>query len=97
MTQLDPAEPVSHYNLGLLSQRGPSVGPEAFRQFEMAAKLDVKLVASALPDLQRPTAWPARTRRPRRLWEVVKDAQAGEQKEADDTEDMEWSFYAQLS
>ena len=93
MTQLDPAEPVSHYNLGLLYKETERA-PEAFRQFEMAAKLDVKLVA---PRFQIYNAYrlAGKDEEAAKALEVFKDAKR-RQKEADDTEDMEWSFYAEL-
>jgi len=93
MAQLDPGEPVSHYNLGLLYNLTDRA-PEALQQFEIAAKLDVKLVA---PRFQIYNAYrlAGKDQEAAKALAVFMDAKR-RQKEADDTEDMEWSFYAEL-
>ncbi len=93
MTQLAPNEPVSHYNLGLLYNL---TGREAdgLKQFEIAAKLDDKLVAPRyqIYNMYRLMGKEDEAAKAMALFQDAKRRQ----KAADDSEDMEWSFYAEL-
>ena len=93
MVRLVPDEPVSHYNLGLLySLTGQ---PErALEEFHAAARLGPLLVA---PRFQIYTAHRLAGReeeaaRALAEFQRVKNLQ----KAADESEDMEWSFYAEI-
>jgi tetratricopeptide (TPR) repeat protein len=93
MVRLVPDEPVSHYNLGLLyNLTGRET--DALRQFEIAARLDPKLVA---PKFQIYNAYRllGKENEAAQALAEFQDAKKA-QKAADDTEDMEWSFYAEL-
>ncbi len=93
MVKLVPGEPVSHYNLGLLYNLTGQ--PErALEEFHLAARLGPLLVA---PRFQIYTAHRLADRQEeagRALAEFqrVKNLQ----KAADESEDMEWSFYAEI-
>ncbi len=93
MVQLVPTEPVSHYNLGLLYNL-TGREPEGLKQFEIAKGLDSKLVA---PRFQIYNAYRLMGREAEAkaaLAEFLKVKEA--QKAADDSEDMEWCYYAEL-
>jgi tetratricopeptide (TPR) repeat protein len=93
MVELAPDEPVSHYNLGLLYAL-TGRAPEALKQFEIAAKLDPRLVA---PRFQIYTHYRLGDDEAAAKLALADFRQAKEQqKAADDTEDMEWCFYAEL-
>ncbi|HVX65664.1 MAG TPA: FG-GAP-like repeat-containing protein [Bryobacteraceae bacterium] len=93
MIQLVPGEPVSHYNLGLLYNLS---GREAdgLKQFEIAAKLNPKLVAPRFQiyNVYRLLGKEEEAAKALAVFQEAKKAQ----KAADDSEDMEWSFYAEL-
>lgn len=93
MTQLAPEEPVSHYNLGLLYNL-TGREQDALKQFEIAAKLDVKLVAPRFQiyNVYRLTGKDAEAAKALAVFMEAKKRQ----KEADDSEDMEWCYYAEL-
>jgi tetratricopeptide (TPR) repeat protein len=93
MIKLVPTEPVSHYNLGLLYNL-TGKEQEAIRQFEIAAKLDANLVA---PRFQLYNAYRllGNDAEAAKALAVFQDAKA-RQKAADDSEDMEWCYYAEL-
>ncbi|MGD0201703.1 MAG: FG-GAP-like repeat-containing protein [Bryobacteraceae bacterium] len=93
MIELVPGEPVSHYNLGVLYNL-TGRGAEALKQFEIAARLDPKLVA---PRFQIYNAYrlAGNEEEAAKALAVFLEAKAA-QKAADDSEDMEWSFYAEL-
>ena len=93
MAQLAPDEPVTHYNLGLLYNLTDRAA-DALKQFETAAALDSKLVAPRFQiyniyRLQGNDAGGCQGagRLPGR--------QAAQQA-ADDSEDMEWCYYAEF-
>ena len=93
MIALVPDEPVAHYNLGLLYDfTGHSA--DALKQFEIAAELAPKLVAPRFQIFNhfRLSDNEAATSRALAAFRQVKERQ----KAADDTEDMEWCFYAEL-
>jgi tetratricopeptide (TPR) repeat protein len=93
MIQLVPDEPVAHYNLGLLYDlTGRSA--DALQQFEVAAKLAPRLVAPRFQIFNhyRLADDEAATRLAVAEFRRVKE----QQKAVDDTEDMEWCFYAEL-
>jgi len=93
MIALTPDEPVAHYNLGLLYDlTGRSA--DALKQFEITAKLAPKLVAPRFQIFNhyRLADDEAATSRALADFRQAKD----QQKAADDTEDMEWCFYAEL-
>ncbi|HWR49824.1 MAG TPA: tetratricopeptide repeat protein [Bryobacteraceae bacterium] len=93
MLRLVPDEPVSHYNLGLLYNLTGKEA-EALKEFEIAAKLDDKLVA---PRFQMYNVYRllGKEDEAKKALAVFQDAKQ-RQKEADDSEDMEWSFWAEL-
>ncbi len=93
MEKLVPDEPVTHYNLGLLYKLA-NRQDDAFREFETAAKLDPKLVAPRfqLYNMYRLAGKQKETAEALKAFQEVKQAQAA----ADDTEDMEWCYYAEL-
>lgn len=93
MTQLAPDEPVGHYNLGLL-YRLSRHDDAALQQFEIASKLDPRMVA---PRFQIYTYYrlhgdEATASRYLTAFEEAKQRQQA----ADETEDVEWCFYAEL-
>ena len=93
MVRLAPGEPISHYNLGLLYNLTGK--PErATEEFHTTAKLDPRLVA---PRFQIYTAYRLAGREEeaaRALAEFQRVKQL--QKAADESEDMEWSYYAEI-
>lgn len=93
MVELVPDEPVSHYNLGYLYRQAERV-PEAVKQFEIAARLNPNLVAPrfAIFDYYRLNGGEQQAAAAlATLLEVRKRLET-----AGGTEDMEWSFYAEL-
>jgi len=93
MVQLVPTEPVSHYNLGLLYNLTERQ-PEALQQFEISKKLDPKLVAPRFQIYNAYRLMGKEVEAKAALAEFLKSKEA--QKAADDSEDMEWCFYAEL-
>ena len=93
MVQLVPNEPVSHYNLGLLYNLAGREA-EALPQFEIATRLDPKLVAPKFQIYNAYRLLGNEEEAARALAEFQEAKKA--QKAADDSEDMEWSFYAEL-
>ncbi len=93
MTKLVPDEPVSHYNLGLLYNL-TGREQDAIRQFEIAAKLDTKLVAPRF-QLYNVYRLLGKEDEAAKALAVFQDAKV-RQKAADDSEDMEWCYYAEL-
>ncbi|MBZ5596196.1 MAG: FG-GAP-like repeat-containing protein [Acidobacteriia bacterium] len=93
MVELTPDEPVSHYNLGLLYGLTGRAA-EALKQFEIAAKLDPKLVAPRF-QIYNHHRLGDDDAAARLALADFRQAKA-QQKAADDTEDMEWCFYAEL-
>ncbi len=93
MVKLVPDEPVSHYNLGLLYNL-TGREPEALKQFEIASRLDPKLVA---PKFQIYNAYRllGKEDEAAKALAVFQEAKRA-QKAADDSEDMDWCFYAEL-
>jgi len=93
MIELAPDEPVSHYNLGLLYDL-TGRAPDALKQFQVAAKLDPRLVA---PRFQIYNHYRLGDDEAAAKLALADFRQAKEQqKAADDTEDMDWCFYAEL-
>ena len=93
MVQLVPDEPVSHFNLGLLySDTGRP--DEALGQFETAARLDPKLVAPLFRIYNYYRLGGDEAKAARALSEFQEAKQR--QQAADDSEDMDWCFYAEL-
>jgi len=93
MIALAPDEPVSHYNLGLLYDLTGRPA-DALKQFEIAARLAPKLVGPRFQIFNHYRLGDDAAAAGRAL---VDFRQAKEQqKAADDTEDMEWCFYAEL-
>jgi hypothetical protein len=93
MVQLVPTEPVSHYNLGLLYNLTDRQ-PEALKQFEIARELDPKLVAPRFQIYNAYRLAGKEVEAKAALAEFLKAKEA--QKAADDSEDMEWCYYAEL-
>ncbi len=93
MVQLVPDEPVSHYNLGLLYDLAGH-GADAMKQFEIAAKLNPRMVAPRFQIFNhyRLKDDEAAAAKALAVFQKVKQ----EQQEANDSEDMEWSYYAEL-
>ncbi len=93
MVRLVPTEPISHYNLGLLYNL-TGREPEALAQFEIAKKLDSKLVAPRFQiyNAYRLMGKDAEAKAALAEFMKVKDAQRA----ADDSEDVEWCYYAEL-
>ncbi|MGE5644517.1 MAG: tetratricopeptide repeat protein [Acidobacteriota bacterium] len=93
MIQLVPGEPVSHYNLGLLYNLTGREA-DALKQFELASKLDPKLVAPRFQiyNMYRLMGKDDEAAKALAIFQESKKAQ----KAADDSEDMNWSFYAEL-
>lgn len=93
MIKLVPDEPVSRYNLGLLYNL-TGREKEAIEQFQIAAKLDPNMVAPRfqLYNVYRLLGNEAEAAK---ALAVFQDAKA-RQKAADDSEDMEWCYYAEL-
>jgi len=93
MVQLAPDEPVSHYNLGLLYNLTGREA-EALKQFAIAAKLDNRLVAPRFQiyNVYRLLGKEQEAAEALAVFQAAKKAQ----KAADDSEDMNWSFYAEL-
>jgi tetratricopeptide (TPR) repeat protein len=93
MIQLVPDEPVSHYNLGMLYNLTGRKA-DALRQFEAAAALDPKLVA---PRFQIYNYYRLEDKQPEAEKAFAAFQQAKQaQQAADESEDMEWSYYAEL-
>lgn len=93
MVELAPDEPVSHYNLGALySESGRPA--EALRQFETAARLDSKLVAPLyrIYTYYRLAGDQAKAAPALGAFQAAKQRQQA----ADETEDMDWCYYAEL-
>ena len=93
MTELAPDEPVSHYNLGALySETGRSA--EALQQFETSARLDSKLVAPLyrIYTYYRLGGDQAKAAPALAAFQAAKQRQQA----ADETEDMDWCYYAEL-
>ncbi len=93
MVHLVPTEPVSHYNLGLLYSLTRRE-PEALKQFEIAKELDPKLVAPRFQIYNAYRLMGKEAEAKAALAEFLKVKEA--QKAADDSEDMEWCYYAEL-
>ena len=93
MVQLAPDEPVSHYNLGILYSQ-TNRPAEALAQFETAAKLDPKLVAPLFRIYNYYRLGGDETKAAQAL--AAFQAAKQRQQAADETEDMDWSFYAEL-
>jgi tetratricopeptide (TPR) repeat protein len=93
MTQLVPEEPMAYHNLGLL--RNVTDRPEeALKYFKKAASLDSRLVASRLQiyNYYRLNDDDANAKEALADFRRVKE----EQQAVEDTEDVEWCFYAEL-
>ncbi|MCG8461489.1 MAG: tetratricopeptide repeat protein, partial [Holophagales bacterium] len=93
MVQRVPDEPITHYNLGVLYRLEDRLG-DAIRHFERAAELDPNLAG---PQFQLATAYrqakrPDEARQARALFREIKTRNA----DAAVTEDLEWSWYAEL-
>ena len=93
MVQLAPDEPVSHYNLGILYSQ-TNRPAEALAQFETAAKLDPKLVAPLFRIYNYYRLGGDETKAAQAL--AAFQAAKQRQQAADETEDMDWCFYAEL-
>jgi hypothetical protein len=93
MVQLAPDEPVSHYNLGLLDSTAGRQ-QEALQQFETAARLDPKLVAPRfrIYNYYRLNGDQANAEKALAAFQDAKQRQ----QDAGDSEDMDWSYYAEL-
>ncbi len=91
--RLVPDEPVAHYNLGLMYNL-TNREADALREFEIAASLDDKLVA---PRFQIYNVYRllGKEQEAQKALAAFQDAKR-RQKEADDSEDMDWSFWAEL-
>jgi tetratricopeptide (TPR) repeat protein len=93
MIRLVPDEPVAHHNLALLySLTGRSA--DALKEFETAAKLDPRFVAPRFQiyNYYRLNGDEAKAARALAEFRRVKE----EQQAADESEDVEWCFYAEL-
>jgi tetratricopeptide (TPR) repeat protein len=93
MTQLVPDEPMAYHNLGLL-HNVTDHPEEALQYFKKAASLDSRLVASRLQiyNYYRLNDDDANAQVALADFRRVKE----EQQAVEDTEDVEWSFYAEL-
>jgi hypothetical protein len=93
MLKLVPAEPVSHYNLGLLYNLDGR-DADALKQFNIAHELDPRLVAPLFQiyNAYRLAGNEEQAAKALAAFQEAKKAQ----KAADDSEDMEWCFYAEL-
>lgn len=91
--RLLPNEPVAHYNLGLMYNL-TNREADALKEFETAAALDDKLVA---PRFQIYNVYRllGRDEEAKKALASFQDAKA-RQKEADDSEDMDWCYWAEL-
>jgi tetratricopeptide (TPR) repeat protein len=93
MIELVPSEPVCHYNLGLLYSR---TGKEelALKQLAMAARLDPNFVAPRylIFNIHRAAG---RQREAAQALQIFQETKR-RQKEADESEDPEWCFYAEV-
>jgi len=93
MVELVPDEPVSHYNLGTLySEAGRPA--DAVRQWETAAQLDSKMVAPLyrLYTYYRLSGDQAKAASALAVFQAAKQGQQA----ADETEDTDWCYYAEL-
>ncbi len=93
MLKLVPGEPVSHYNLGLLYNL-TNKEDLALKEFQTAASLDPKLVAPRF-QIYNMHRLQGREQEAQKALAAFQDAKR-RQKEADDSEDMEWSYWAEL-
>lgn len=93
MVKLVPGEPISHYNLGLLYNLTGQ--PErALKEFHTAARLGPLLVA---PRFQIYTAHRLAGRQEEAARALAEFQRVKNlQKAADESEDMEWSYYAEI-
>ncbi|MGE5488617.1 MAG: FG-GAP-like repeat-containing protein [bacterium] len=91
--KLVPDEPVAYYNLGLMYNL-TNREADAMKEFETAAALDDKLVA---PRFQIYNIYRllGRDEEAKKALASFQDAKA-RQKEADDSEDMDWCYWAEL-
>ncbi len=93
MVRLVPDEPVSHYNLGLLYKL-TNREAQALEQFEIAARLDPRSIA---PKFQIYNAYRLAGKEDEAAKALAAFMEAKqEQKAADESEDMDWSRYAEL-
>jgi tetratricopeptide (TPR) repeat protein len=92
MVELAPDEPVSRYNLGLLYLETER-GPDALRQFQIAARLGPDLVAPRF----RIYTYYMLAGDETNAASAMADFQAAKSRQPQgETEDMEWSYYAEL-
>jgi tetratricopeptide (TPR) repeat protein len=93
MIRLAAGDPVSHYNLGMLYNL-TGRKEDALKQFEAAAALDDKLAAPRFQiyNYYRLADDAKRAAKAFAAFQKAKQAQAA----AGDSEDMEWSYYAEL-
>ncbi len=93
MVTLAPDEPVSHYNLGLLyMDAGRSA--EGLREFETVSRLDPSLVA---PKYRIYTYYLLQDDEAKTARALADFEQAKQRQQANgESEDMEWSYYAEL-
>ena len=93
MIKLVPDEPVSHYNLGFLYNLTEQADL-ALKHFQIAAQLDPRLVAPHFQIYNWHRLHGDKEEAAKAL-EIFKEARS-QQQAADESEDMEWCFYAEL-
>jgi len=91
--KLLPDEPVAHYNLGLMYNL-TNREADALKEFETAAALDDKLVAPRF-QIYNMYRLLGRDAEAKKALAAFQDAKA-RQKAADDSEDMDWCYWAEL-
>jgi tetratricopeptide (TPR) repeat protein len=94
MIRLVPEEPVSHYNLGLLYNL-TNREADAMKQFETAAQLDANFVAPRfqLYNLHRLSG---NEEAAAKALAVFLDAKKRQKESGEESEDVEWCYYAEL-
>ena len=93
MIKLVPGEPVSHYNLGLMyAQLGKE--DEALKEYARAIQLDPKMVAPRAQTftIHRLAGRETESDQAREAFLKSKELQ----KQWDESEDMDWSWYAEI-
>ena len=93
MVKLVPDEPISHYNLGLLYELQQRQ-PDAVKEFQLTSRLDPALAA---PKFRMFNAYRRQGDDAAAAKALAEFREAKKQQEAnDESQDVEWSFYAEL-